>query len=531
MADIKLVGASLGRGPIRAESALEAEVEAEVEREDGHEHRHDHEHDHEHCKCHADQKTIGGEGTREDPFKVIGNPPFLAFPTVLAGETVTTTIYANATGSDVTGNGTAAQPYGTFARAILDVPQVINSGYRYVVDITGLGVELLPQDWTTPPVVADSDGWIDPAPIQPYLIRTAPLVIRALPQLALPGTDAIISPADAAVVSTVGPDLCSITISTGRGTWAAGALKGKQIVRTVGGSAATCCIYDSSATTLFLCNTASALNGGTGPLVLAPGETINIVEPSATLTAPPSPKGDPITWSMTAGVCFQGIKFVCTVPDSDNGSINLNGALVAPFFELCDIDGADFVMSGGVQVGLFSTTMRDYCNAFSTQLTPRRSYWDIPEGLYFDGGVNQFRTTVFEVGSSINSAGAGVAGPAPAIAIAFLNCWFLGAPGDAITMLSPTSLDMTTCQIDDSAGNAITASGPCRVALTGVTGTGNAGFGVQTDDGAHVQVDAATTVIGALGAYKNGSHAPVAVWPGVTFSDPDLDTLSRVWEP
>jgi hypothetical protein len=457
-------------------------------------------------------------------------PPF---PTT--GAFVTTTIYARLApiGSDTDGDGSVNRPFASFARAILNVPHFINAGCRFIIDITGLGTETLPQDWAMPPIVAPADLFL--IADQSFLFAT-PLTIRAYPQLsAAAAPTQLIS---AGTVSAVGPGLTQLNVP-GAG-WTPGALKGKQVLRSSGAFAATCCIFDNSATDLFLCNTPGAFNGGTGPLVLAPGETVNIVEPSATLLAPPSGRGNAMLWSMTGNLNFQGVALACTVPSAGNGGPAFVNAL-NPAFELCTLDEVDFINCGPVQVAPLSTTVTGYVNAWSSQLTPRRSYWNGVGAGYFAatgdpviGALNcnnsEWRQTVFDGCFPVAKA-AGVAGIVPAVELGFLNCWWLNTQGDAINAVSPTRIDVTDCQIDGSQaingydGNAITLSGPLQSLLSGVTGTGNANLGVRTDDGAHVLADAGVSVTGTAGNYKNGNNV-VGSWG--SGNDVDLATLSRI---
>lgn len=480
---------------------------------------------------------VGATGPTGPAGEIPGAAPF---PAGLAP--VTTTIFARTTGSDATGNGTLGNPYRTFARAILDVPLFINAGFRFIVDITNIGVETLPQNWSAPPI--QSNGFLGPQPDDPpYFFIVGPLTIRAIPQLALPGTDAIVSAADAGVVANTvgGAGLCELTIGAPRAAWVPGSLKGRKVIKTLGtgGGGTTCDIYDNDGDTLFLCNTAGAFNGGTGPLVLAPGETLNIVEPSATLEAPPPTYNqEAVSFGNTFGVNFQGIKFQATTLSPDNAAIGVGSAgFIAPFFEICDCLGIHIAGSGAFQSGLFSTTVRGEVSFAGAYVNPRRSYWAVPAttALVIVGGDGcEFRQCVFEDCPTIGPS-AFVVGLRPTLDVSFANCIFDGSVDRAIFIQSPTRSELLTVVINNTVGapgDAIGVDGPCKAVLADVAGTGNVGYGVRTDDGAHVQVDAATSIGNADGrAYTNGTEAPVAAWPGAPFSDPDLNTLSRIWEP
>lgn len=478
-----------------------------------------------------------------------GPPPF---PT--AGVPVTTTIYARPAsqgGSDTTGDGTSiATAYETFNRAILDVPRFIDAGTRWIIDITDLGTEVLPQDWSMPPIQMTADVYF--IPDQSFLFA-APLTIRAYPKLALAPADAQVSAADAATVSVVGPGLTKITIaSAGRGAWGP-ALKGKQIVRSSGNFSTASCIYDATPTELFLCNTPGSVNGGVGPLALAPGETIDIVEPSATLLAPPSDRGVSLVFTAVS-INFQGIAMACTVPNVANGGMNLNEAIF-PAFELCELNEPYFSGTGSEAAVIYSTTVSGYINGIGSRLAPSRCYFhdvgvsytdpDFPNGQFgsMDGNICEWRSVVFEDCSPLETdPGLAEGFLAPATGWAFGNCLWINSKGNALDIASPLRLDLITCEINGSqavaghagngAGNGIMLRGPLKGTLVAVTGSGNAGIGLVTDDGVHAQVDAATTIGNAdARAYKNGNNALVVVWPGAPFNDIDLSTLSRVWEP
>jgi hypothetical protein len=486
----------------------------------------------------------GHQGPRGPGFDE--DAPF--WPPFPANAPVTTTIYARPAplGSDTDGDGSFDRPFATFARAILNVPHFINAGTRFIIDITDLGTEVLPQEWASPPIVADGERFF--IADQSFLFG-GPLTIRAYPKLspaAAPKQQ--ITSADGAPVSAVGPDLVQLNVP-GAG-WTPGALKGKQVIFTGShtGPGTACCIFDNTSTDLFLCNTPNAFNGGVGPLVLDPGETLNIVEPSAKLEAPPSARGDSMVFSVE-GISFQGIALACTVPDQGNGSAAIADGGAVYSFELCNLNEIDCLGGGELQIIMFATTTSGYVNNYGGNLTPARSYWDhvgasfllaagVPEMGQLAGVLQQaWRRCVFD-GCQPLSAPIGFVGAIPTLAIELANCWFKASEGDAINLTSPTRLLATNVQIDDSqavsgfAGNAITMTGPSQSVLSNVTGSGNAGLGLRTDDGAHVQVDAGVTVNNADGrAYQNGNNPVVPVWPGVPFNDVDLTTLSRVWEP
>jgi hypothetical protein len=62
------------------------------------------------------------------------------------GQSGGATIYARTTGDDDTGDGSLGNPYRTFVRALRDVPIIISNA-QYIIDITDLGDEELPDDF------------------------------------------------------------------------------------------------------------------------------------------------------------------------------------------------------------------------------------------------------------------------------------------------------------------------------------------------------------------------------------------------
>ena len=265
---------------------------------------------------------------------------------------VTTTIYARITGNDHNGKGTLAKPYRTFQRAIRDVPNIPGPGQRFIVDVTGIGVEQFPFSYCLPAISFPALDYDNDTSI-PYFYSGAGLRVRALPRLAstISAYDAVINNTAGAVISA-DPDtnLITLTISSPRASWTPAHLRNKQIIRTVGSHFAGCVIVDVTPTTLTLTNNANNFNGavqggpGVGPLFLAPGEVLQIVEPSATFQADPnSPAVDDFAdtfvgiLSTVNSIAFQGIKV--TQPGSGFpvalGSMNCPNAP----FELCDLEG------------------------------------------------------------------------------------------------------------------------------------------------------------------------------------------------
>lgn len=56
-------------------------------------------------------------------------------------------IYAREYGSDSNGKGTFDRPYKTFRRAVSAIPSFIPPNRQFTIDITGVGVEYIPNNW------------------------------------------------------------------------------------------------------------------------------------------------------------------------------------------------------------------------------------------------------------------------------------------------------------------------------------------------------------------------------------------------
>lgn len=444
----------------------------------------------------------------------------------------TTTIYARPNGSDKHGDGSFDKPFATFQQAIRFVPNILPPGATFIVDITGIGVETLPMDYEFPVIqggglVGDNPTFNGPSPFE----FTPNFTLRAQPQLV-----SSLSPADATITAGiigVDPRTGLVNITVPLPVWTPGALKGSAIISNIAGQNRSASIYDNTATQLFICKRTNQF-GPVGPIVFAPGEVLQIVEPSATLEAPPPTNADnaAIRIGNISSLGLDGIRFRCTVPDTAPALLIANA--LQPFTELCDIDG--IVGSGATyQLSLLRTTLRTVIDVEGSAFTPRDSYWTgIGSGssgfLDFQGPLFVARTTVFDTCVTLESEDF-AGGFIPTPGWAFQNCLLTNSQGDAVHCKGG-AYAFTNVAIDGATGNAILADvGMSYITAANLSGVGNAGTGIVADDGTHVVVDAATTIANdTLSAYSNGG-VPVATWPGVPFNDTNLTSLSRVSEP
>lgn len=449
-------------------------------------------------------QTLTGDGSTFAPLGVAFPAGGQAF---LLEEIV---IYARTTGSDTIGDGSLGAPFRTFARAIVDVPAIIPPGRRYVVDVTGIGTETLPADYQMPVIQSPAVRFAyAPTEEFPYYFAANGLTVRAGAQLfpGLSAADATISAADNATVATdAATGLISVTIDANRASWASTDLSGAFLIRSkLGFPLATCCISASDDASLFLCQNANQLNGGNGVLVLAAGEVLQIVQPSAFLQAPApatSRLGNgAISCSNVSSVNFQGIGFRCT----DLGQFGLNVSNTPnPFFELCTVEGLSSLMISE-QIALHSTNLSGIVDCEDSAFTIFNSLMHDVTDLFVDGKEAVFFNTVVE--DCVTLTTSSFVGAKPSFAWGFLNCRISRSVGPAVRCLGGR-YEFSTVQIDDATGDAIRAEqGSNYLLLTNVTGTLNGGFGVLAQDGAQVQVrDTATDVTGTSGDMKSGSQ-------------------------
>jgi hypothetical protein len=403
------------------------------------------------------------------------------------------------------------------------VPNILDPGVGYVVDITGI-TETLPHDYEFPVIEATS-------------LFNGGLTVTATPRLTtlLSPADATIGAADAAVVSSgVGApvpssNLVTLTIGVARPTWNGNALKGKQLLRssqTIGGPAG-CAIYGSDATHLYLCQDANALNGGNGPLVLAGGETLQIVEPSATLTgSPPTVNFGAISCWNVSQISFVGIHFVSPGANPALAIGNASG----PSIIGCVVEGL-YAINTPNALFIDATNLQFSYDLEPVPGIPTRtlfSNFNLPppyagNGSYFyiADQLQTFDDVVFDNTCPTLTPGNFTNAQLPSN-WGFQNVLFQGSRGDAIQATNG-QWGLVNVEIDNAAGNAITVSGggATFMTLTNVGGgnsipTANAGYGVRAINGSRVLVDPITmvdpiAVTGSLGDTKSGNLA-VTTW-------------------
>lgn len=412
--------------------------------------------------------------------EIAGSPPQPGF----VSPPLTLTVYARLTGNDTTGNGSLATPYRTFRRAIRDVPNFIPPGVYYRVDVTGIGVETLPNDFIMPSwksaLVTHGYDFGDP-----YFYALAAVRITAEPQLAsaLSPANQVVSIANG-VWSPANLKTGFLTLTDPTKTWIPGALKG-LFVKGDGGVFDTAVIIDNTATSI-------TINFGPFPLTLP----VRIMEPSATLE---TNTDDPFGFGRAGlyashedSLVLGGLRIQ---PVSGSGAQSFISSSGSPFFELCEL--VDFQI---------------YEAEFVSELVSCNLVNGIISSLIFA------ITSRFSGGCSFNNAeDFGV------LLGAFEGCGSVGRQSPGLLFMSGALIEdslsdgiahvgsgtIINVEINDSAGNGVLADGPTKLALSGVSGSGNAGVGVRVNNGAQVEKQT-TTGFGGIFIRVTGATNAVA---------------------
>lgn len=498
------------------------------------------------------QKASGGFllwTTKDDPNTLTDSPANLQ----PAFTVVEKFIYARTSGSDTAGNGTLANPYRTFQRAIRDVPTVIPPGTIYRVDITDLGLETLPSGYRFPAFVAP-EGIGDFDFSHPYFHYYGAVNVQATPKLATGVAGITTIPSAGAVVSTPRASTGLVAIQSPDAGWTPGQLKGKFAVGAgLGNNHGV--IWDNTSDTIYVTRTA------------APTLPIRIMECSAHLQGPRDADNlHTAALNITnSPVSLLGIKV--SSDGSDPGQFGMWGLQTAGpqtvSLQLCDLPGAGFETLAWTRVRacylpnvLFlmapNLIIESYIHRSIEVVSagPRASVWGargmdsllrktVVEGTvpihfrdlfdnFHSGSIGMLQLQNVQILDPIAEFPPGMEG-----AHEHGLLWTGG-----VAILSSVDIRRTSA----GNGSAIYARGPgARVVLRGVTGA-NFNIGVTADDGAHVEQHddggTATALVGTTGAFKCGSIAAEAAWPSVVypatggnfadFSGEDA-TGSRIW--
>ena len=468
-------------------------------------------------------ETLIGSGTPGDPLGVNTGPTYGLGPTIegilqpaYGDFPPVITIYARTFGSDATGDGSLANPYATFQRAIRDVPHVVPPGTVYFVDITGID-ETLPAGYQLPvfdtpaPYVAMNNTGLNFG--YPFFAIT-PVNIVAVPQQVVvpgfPASEMVLGPGDFTLVADPATNLVTLTLTgPARPSWAANALAGKFLVSNYLTLTTNVAIRASTPTTLTLVGSAFTLPG--------PGQQIVISEPSATLRTTIGPAGQ--FWGMQAianSIAFSGLKITNAAGGPATVALNIVDASFG-IVQLCDVEG---LSAGDGFLQVLDTIVRNKEMFVEVdELLCNRCYFLNLGTFAVDTNVNLFITSVFE----------GLPGPIQGRATPsaqnrhisptwdFVNVEVVGSLGVPVNFGAFNCFGGTwgflRVKVLNSTGDGISVYGSNTfVQMERVNGTGNAGVGIRVHDGAMVRVrDNNTLITGALGDLKVG-ELPIRTW-------------------
>jgi hypothetical protein len=335
--------------------------------------------------------------------------------------------------------------------------------------------------------------------------------VRAMPQpvAAIPLADTHVT-VEEIVGITYDPitELAIIEITPARASWAADALKGKFLTEE-DNFQATCAIYGSDSTHLYVCNRNTPYGE---PFA---GGALDIVECSATLEGTITAAGDfaAIEVHNCPQISFHGIKMTCLDPDGFGPyavAFCLNMS-TQPNIEMCDIQGF-----GTMQVKPNFRTQA--CVLRDRAIGVDASAWTVGKSLVLDVPV------IFHVGSDGSVAFSSVFDGCPALECAggystndsypsiswtIANILFQNGtdPRGAVFAHNGGLFTFDKVEVNNPAGPGIYAEGNVYLSLNQVGGE-SLTYGIEIHDGARVRVlDDDTVITGDDGDMKVGTLA------------------------
>jgi hypothetical protein len=287
-------------------------------------------------------------------------------------------IYANATGSDTTGDGSQAKPFRTFQRGVQALPNPPLPGQRVILDITGLGSETLPANYALPSL--QTCFGIE-------VTWSSPFVASYFPFMTMCGVDILARPKLATLAQglnvlglanitsvDVDPDTNLLAVTTNQNYGAADSLKGKLVQDGIGlrgiiwhnTAGANSVLYltiafaqDQFIAPLFVSNPTGFPPGNPPGFPLPFGPTLQIVEQSAEFLTQKNP-GDVLSGGFMVASCggigIRGVKIRRAVPGPGFNTEVWGGRSI--LFEGCQLDGFLQAHSSGQSV-LIHTLVHD----------------------------------------------------------------------------------------------------------------------------------------------------------------------------
>ena len=405
--------------------------------------------------------TLTGNGTAESPLQVINVAATFTTPTEVIR------IYANASGSDETGDGSEENPFRMFQRAALQVPLHIQGGLIYVIDITGLGDEVLPPDYMLP-VWIGARGLGDGPNVN--------IQAQHRPASALTEAERTVT----STATSADPITKTITVTDASQNWAPGSLKG--LFLSIGDPAdpLVSVIHDNTGDTLFLTGNDS------DPVIFPPGTVYTITEPSARFIT--SHTG----FAFTGGFRVSGLTWISitgvTFDISEPEATSLYASNSELIIERCVLINAAFDCAPRQY---YATSNYHLDNFFESRMYLSRGFIEsrglstrpfarpaqtgllIHSGMVLDGVSVQIGTGLTDdvIGGNVVMRG-----------VLIRN-----SPEDGVKLVTG-SASIVGVEVNDSAGNAFSFIGPGKHVMGGVVGSGNAGVGVFVTDGGQVEI-------------------------------------------
>lgn len=394
-------------------------------------------------------------------------------------------IYARATGDDASGDGTLAKPYRTFRRAVKDLPTISNDT-MWVVDITGIGLETHTERYHFP---ACSSNFSQKLTFTPPVHREF-YFLSAINILATPTTIDTVN----ITGTTTNPTTSMHAYTDSAKSW----VTDEHVGRFVMGSSITevGTIYANDGDTLYVAGSATL------------SSPITILEPSAELKFGPLvdsfSEGSFVIKNSGATITLGGVKFSRNSTSAGSMFIenSSNTTHTLTHFEA----GVQFKNSGLHTMD--AVNIETFFAQDGAGIVCRHSFMhNVPTfSNHGDGGlgVDDWLSTRFDTVGPLGHGG-NAEGYSP---YAYTKCSVINATSAGIDYNGGGHVKVRNTEFIDGAGNAVQATGPGTFYLAGVTGAGNAAFGLYITDGAQVAVTDSTLVTGASGDFKVGLLPP-----------------------
>ena len=422
-------------------------------------------------------------------------------------------IYVRPTGSNETGDGSLANPYATVAYAVQTIPLLIK-GIKYIIEMTGVD-ETLSSQLRLPPWISGDSFILNPvnqSEYGRYDLVDCPVTFRANP----------VDIDDFTVTgSAADPGSGLLTLTDSSKSYTVDEHKGKFLV----GSG----FFDFAP---IISNTSDSLEVAKSSAFTAP---LKIVECGASIGMS-SGFEDIITYSGgTSLISFQGIRFFHGSP-SISTTINLNLAPVA--FYLCDIESGITLKDFGGNNDFRGIVVENYFRLLGSSAVTTSCFFDSCSfSMYGSTASSNFPITDC---AYVGCDPVGHTGNAePVLTFDVSNILIRDSVSHGFRYLPTGRSTIEDATIEGSTGNGVIIDGPASLHISNVIGTGNSGYGLFADDGAHLRIDSTTTVTGTSGDIKCGSKA-VRTYADFRGSAPlknefdisgDAATGSRIWQP